>query len=76
MRTYYHTSTYTKLGRKTEYILSNYMHMCLSNRTRSTLFIKGKMTQNRPTSWTSAQLSSVKLTAFSADKTCRSGTIQ
>lgn len=40
------------------------------------MLIEGKMTQNRPTSWTSAQLSSAKLTAYSADKTCRSGTIQ
>lgn len=55
-------------------ILPDYLHMHLSNRRRSTVLIEGKMTQNRPTSWTSAQLSSAKLTAYSADKTCRSGT--
>lgn len=40
------------------------------------MLIKGKMTQNRPTSWTSAQLSSAKLTAYSADKTCTLGTTE
>lgn len=54
-------------------MLPDYLHMHLSNRRRSIGLIKGKMSQNRPTNWTSAQLSS-KLTAYSADKTCRSGT--